>query len=108
MEYDTLVVNENDQEYLDMLLKMTEDRPEVASTRISSCIVQRNRIVSFGFNQYKSHPFQKRFGDNEHKIYLHAEISAICNALKRKIDLTQCSLYIARIKRPSPNSKVWI
>jgi len=91
-------------------LKLCEDVIPVANARVTAAIVYKNRIVSYGKNSWKSHPFQKEFGENEHKIYLHAEIAAIINA-KKRIPLDQLSkstLYVARIKRPDTDSKIWI
>jgi len=49
-----------------------------------------------GFNRYKTHPLQKKFGRNSESIYLHAEIDAICQAVKHTT-IEGASLYIARV-----------
>jgi deoxycytidylate deaminase len=89
---------------LNLLSLMAEDI-DVSQTsnraRLAAAIVYRNRIISIGTNQKKSHPFQKKYAPNEDAIYLHAEVSAIKNAL-RHIDekvLAKSTLYICRIKR---------
>ena len=73
--------------------------------KLSAAIVQKNRIISVGQNSYKSHPFQKRFGKTTDSIFLHAETSAIVKAIKEldTTDLSNCDLYICRMKRCSRN-----
>lgn len=69
--------------------------------KMSAAIVRKNKIITFGKNSYKSHPFQKKFGKNSDSIFLHAEISAIVQALKilDVKELATCDLYICRIKK---------
>ncbi len=87
--------------FLDILIKSLEPRDLVANHRLGALVTIRKKIIAFGFNSYKSHPLQKKFGRNEKAICLHAEIDAIKNALKRvKIsDLKRATLYVARIKK---------
>lgn len=70
--------------------------------RIVSCLVLRGRVISYGFNSFKTHPFQKRYGRNEHACHWHSEVNCIYNALKlgyTKEDLKNSSLYVCRVKR---------
>lgn len=86
---------------INLLSKVAADIVEpVGSARIASCITFRNEVISFGINELKSHPFQAKWGKNKDSVYLHAEISAIKNALKiiSPDDLTRSSLYICRVK----------
>jgi len=68
--------------------------------RLASAVVYRNRIIAIGTNQKKSHPFQKKYAKNENSIYLHAEICAIVNALKRVDErvLSKSSLFVLQGK----------
>lgn len=98
-----------DTKFIDILCKMAVDVQPVANARIASAIVLKNNIISFGINQRKTHPFQARFGRNSESIYMHAEISAIHNALKR-IDVSEISkstLYIARMKKRKFSEKTF-
>lgn len=52
--------------------------------------------VVYGHNSLKSHPMQKRFATNDHKIFMHAEIHAIVNGLCGKVNLTNSTLRIYR------------
>jgi len=73
---------------------------KVANYRLAAIIVYKNRIVSYGVPSYKTSPFQKKYAADEHKIHLHAEISAIKNAM-RHLSLSQLkksSLYVCRVK----------
>lgn len=77
---------------------------------ISAALVHRNKIISYGVNQMKTHPYQSRYSRNQDAIYWHAETSAIYTADRRlrfkKIE--QCSLYIARIKYDSTDKNFFI
>lgn len=86
--------------FFNILSKIASDISPVRSARLAACVVLRNDIISFGVNEMKTHPFQARYGKNGNAIFLHAETSAIKNALKY-IDvneLAKCSLYICRVK----------
>ena len=78
------------------LIDIARDQPKVFGVRIAAALYRGNRLVSYGFNSPKSHPFQKRWAKHPEVIYTHAEVDAIRNALKRDEDLTRCSLYVAR------------
>ena len=69
---------------------------------VSSALVHRNKIISYGLNSMKSNPFQKRYGKNEYAIYKHAEVDCIQTALKLKFCKFENSvLYVARMKYES-------
>lgn len=86
----------------DTLFTLAQDHNEGIRTSVVAAIVNRKTIVSFGFNQRKTHPLQAKYAKNEHAIFLHAEIDAIRKALKRGADLTKCDLYIMRAKHTGP------
>ena len=74
--------------------------PKVANYKLAAALSYKNRIVAYGTSSYKSSPFQKKYASTEHRIFLHAEIATIKNAL-RQLDLWQLkksSLYICRVK----------
>ena len=66
---------------------------------LAAAIVLRNKFVSFGYNRLKTDPFQARFGKNSDAIFLHAEIHAIKNALRRidVEDFKRADLYVMRV-----------
>ena len=88
--------------YLNVLAKIAADIPSPirSNARHAACVVIQNDIVAFGVNEMKSHPFQAKFSKNKEAVYLHAETSAIKNALKYVSvdDLERATLYVARIK----------
>lgn len=84
---------------LKQLLKRATDRPKVGCSRIASVLVYRNRYY-FGYNSYKTHPYQAKYGKNPDSIYLHAEIDAIKKA-KKELEpesMMKSVLYVARVK----------
>lgn len=94
------VLADKHSKYINILSKIASDLSPVKSARLAACVVLQNDIISFGVNEMKSHPFQARYGKNSDAVYLHAETSAIKNALKYISinELKRCSLYICRVK----------
>lgn len=90
-----------DQRVLNTLRIMAQDVSPVRGAKIASALVHRNDIVSFGINQFRTHPLQARFGKNSEAIFLHSEIDAIRNALNHTTAdlLTRCTLFVFRVKR---------
>lgn len=84
----------------DTLFLLARDKERVGAARIAAAVIYKNRVISFGFNQNKTHPLQSTYGRNSESLFLHAEIDAIKNALRIiNIDtLSQCTLLIMRAK----------
>ncbi len=87
----------------DNLFKDALAGEKVGNARVTAAITDGSGFTSFGRNRRKSHPFQKRFGTTEECIFLHAEIEAIHNFLKRNkvLDLQASDLFIMRVKQES-------
>jgi len=91
------------EKVLDLLAVVAEgvDRNTTSSgARLAAAIVYKNRIISIGINQKRSHPFQARYSKNGDAIYLHAETDTIRGALRylSEKQLSKSTLYICRIK----------
>lgn len=56
-------------------------------------------VIGLGENRLKTHPLQAKFSRRPGSIYLHAEIDAIVDALKRcrLDDIEEGWLYVARV-----------
>lgn len=93
----------NDSDIINMLATLAEDNENNTRARLAACVVYKSKIVSFGVNQYKSHPFQLLYGKNKESIFLHAEVDAIYRATKRltSYELSRSTIYVARVKRVS-------
>lgn len=94
--------------YVNILAKLATDIADpVGRSRISACVVYRNDIIAFGFNELKSHPFQARYRKNEQSIFLHAETHAIKNSLRTLgvEDLSRSTLYVCRVKYEDSRKK---
>lgn len=88
---------------------MAQDVSPVSRARIVACLVYKNKIIAYGTNELKSHPMAARFSKHPEAIYLHAEVSAIRNALSRydpKI-IAKSTLYVARAKQTSDGDFVY-
>lgn len=85
---------------LSELCVIANDTSMFEKNRHAAAIYIGNKLVSIGVNQLKSHPLQAQFGINSDAIFLHAEIDAIKNALKRVslLDLQKATLYVVRTK----------
>lgn len=95
--------------FMNILAKIAADIPSPIRTnaRHAACVVMHNNIISFGVNEMKSHPFQAKFSKNKEAVYLHAETSAIKNALKyiSISEIEKATLYVTRLKS-SPTHKL--
>ena len=93
----------------DETFKLAQAVEPVRGARIAAAVVRKGKIISYGFNHKKSHPFQAKFCKNNHAVFFHAEVHAIKNALTAVDvnDLSKCELYIVRAKRDKTNKK-WI
>lgn len=98
------------QKYLILLNKLACDVPPVANARLAAALVYKKEIVSLGINSRKSSPFQKKFGKNEDSIFLHAETSAIRNALRviNAEEISKSTLYVSRVKYKSQYKEFFI
>lgn len=92
-------MNNKDKKIFETLKALALSSEGVKSSKHSAAIVNRGRIISFGINHLKSHPFQKQYSRTSDCIYFHAETHAIYNALKNiSIDeLSKCDLYVLRV-----------
>jgi len=96
------------QKQIDLLHKVAEDITEpVRCFRLAAAVLHKKQIIGLGVNSYKTDPFVNRFKKNPEAIYLHAEVAAIKNALKRvSVDeLKRCTLVVVRVKRNDRNTK---
>ena len=92
-----------DREIIQYLYRLAYDHETTLNNgaKICAAVQIKNQLISIGFNQGKTHPLQARFGRNADSIFLHAEISAIKNALNHihADDLIGATLFVARAKR---------
>tara|TARA_B100000614_G_C14417779_1_gene440609 strand:- start:91 stop:483 length:393 start_codon:yes stop_codon:yes gene_type:complete len=93
----------------DETFKLAQSVVPVRGARIAAAVVRKGKVISFGYNHKKSHPFQAKFRKHKDAVFFHAEVHAIKNALKSidVEDLAKCELYIVRAKRNKLNRK-WI
>jgi deoxycytidylate deaminase len=85
---------------LNQLFMIAQDVVPVSRARIVAALVYKNKIVSVGVNEMKTHPMAAKFSKHPEAKYLHAEISAIRNCINRHgVEIIKKStLYIARAK----------
>lgn len=71
-----------------------------AKASVASALVYRNKVICFGVNQSKTHPYQMKYGRNKDSIYWHSETNALFIADKKLgFDKFENSyLYVARTK----------
>jgi deoxycytidylate deaminase len=74
--------------------------PKCSDQKVAAIIVSKNNVVSVGFNQDKSHPMVAYYQYNDWCENLHAEASAIINALRQigRRRLAKCDMYVCRAK----------
>lgn len=67
--------------------------------KMAAIIAKKNRILGSGMNSRKTHPLQFAFSKSHLKISLHAEISAIIDALRNYEveELRGATIFVARV-----------
>ena len=79
------------------------EHSDVYKYKHGACIVKKGKILSMGFNQYKTHPLQKKYDVNRvfyeyvtnNTHYIHAEIKALTKL--KNMDLSDCEIYVYRL-----------
>jgi len=86
--------------HVNLLKTIAEDVEPVSNARLAAMVVYKNKMISIGINQKKSHPFAAKYSKNPDAIYLHAEASAILAAKKRlsETEMKKATLIICRVK----------
>lgn len=89
---------------LNVLAELAKQKqPEIRNFRLAAAVVYKHReIVTIGYPRKKTHPVQKLHGNNDHSIYLHAEIDALIKALRSTALDKHYTMYVARVKQ-KPN-----
>ena len=82
------------------LFFLAQDSPSFARAKIVSVLVDGTRIISYGYNQPKTHPLQRKYASNPKSIYLHSEIDAIRNGIRRQNnEIKGLTLITIRVKK---------
>lgn len=68
--------------------------------RIGAVIVHHGKVIGYGVNSIKTHPFQAK--TNYLSSQLHAEMVALLAAQKTGCDLSKATIYVARSRRKNP------
>lgn len=91
----------NVERNISILKLIAEDVVPVSNAKLAAMIFYRGKMVSIGTNQYKTHPFAKKYGKNDCCDTLHAEVDAINKAKKKltEAELKKATLLIVRVKK---------
>jgi deoxycytidylate deaminase len=90
----------NTAKYMRLLFSIAEDVVPVSNARFAAAVIYKNRVISIGTNQYKTHPFASKYAKNPSAIFLHAEADAILKATKRigQKEMSKSMLVVVRVK----------
>lgn len=104
------MINAKDLRMMSFVRRQAIDVNPVGAARIAAAVAIKNDVISTGYCQFRTHPFQARFSKNPEAIYLHAETNAISNSLNHisKKDLERATLYIHRVKFPNRDDKTFV
>lgn len=95
------MITKRDKYFIDLAFAQAISIEKTGGARVGAAIVLKNKVIAFGQNKNKTHPFQAEYAKRPEALYLHAENDAIKNALKRVSvdDLRKATLYVARAKK---------
>jgi deoxycytidylate deaminase len=83
------------EENIALAVKVANANTTDLSHRLGAIVARKRDVISVGYNQRKSHPYQKAFGRNDQSIFLHAENSAL---LRAGPQARGSDLYVARVR----------
>lgn len=86
------------------LLEIAKGVDKVGAGKLAAGIWFKGVMIAVGVNSLKSHPIQKKFSSNPHRIYLHAETDALVKASKMISDFSDTYMYVVRVKK-GPDGK---
>ena len=95
------MVSKRDKTFIELAFTQAVSSENAGGARHGAVLVLKNRVVSFGQNKKKTHPFQATYSKKPEALSLHAENDAIKNALRqlRVEDMRKTTLYIVRARR---------
>ena len=102
---DVLIIYKEKKEYwilskmLPQAIALAQLNPINKLPKLCAILATRDGHIFLGYNRYKTHPLQARFGKNDRAIYLHAEIDAIVQAARGRSDIRGGRMWVARVLR---------
>jgi len=89
----------NINRYIEMLKMIAEDVEPCGNAKLAAMVVYKNKMISVGVNQNKTHPFAAKYSKHPEAIYLHAETAAILSAKKKLTgqQLKKSTLIVCRV-----------
>jgi len=86
--------------FMNTVFQIAQELPKTSDQRVAAIIAYKNNTISVGCNQPKTHPMVAQNNCHEWCEYLHAETSAIINALRQisSRKLAKCVMYVCRAK----------
>jgi cytidine deaminase len=86
--------------FLNTAFKIAQEVPRASDHKVAAIVVCKNNVISVGVNQMKTHPMVAKNKHDDWCETLHAETSAIINALRQigSRKLAKCDLYVCRAK----------
>ena len=85
--------------YMNLAIKCAKANKIQKLPKLAAVLVTKNKTVFIGFNRYKTHPLQKKFSRNSSSLCLHAEMDAIVQASRAKVDIEGGAIYVARVNK---------
>ena len=84
---------------MDNLVRLAARQERIGGSRLAAVLTYKNKSF-YGFNSYKTHPFQAKHGRRTNCIHLYAEMNAINKARKSltALQMQKSTLYIARAR----------
>lgn len=103
------MVGDRSRNIIHQLFLLAQAVPPVSRARVAAALVYKNKFISYGFNQFKTHPLAAKFSKHPEANYLHAEVDCIRNAINlRGVDILKKSiLYVARAKQTCTGDFIW-
>jgi deoxycytidylate deaminase len=86
---------------LNTAFQIAQEIEKSSEQKMVAIVAYKSTVISVGINSMKTHPLVASFKHDDWCEHLHAETSAIINALRQTSSrkLAKCNLYICRAKK---------
>jgi tRNA(Arg) A34 adenosine deaminase TadA len=104
-----VLMQARDHRIMQFIRRQAIDTERAYNTKMAAGIAIKGQLISTGRNSNRTHPFAAKYSKHSSAIYLHAETSAIANALNHvhKDELKRATLFIHRVKHPHARTAEW-
>ena len=102
------MITKRDKYFIELAFAQAISIEKAGGARIGAAIVLKNKVISFGRNKNKTHPFQLEYAKKPEALYLHAENDAINNDRRELIRMIFVRLHYILLEQNAQEKMVMV